>query len=152
MGLWGGTMLPSTVINSEEHRELVLSTFAELIEVLLQKTNSNEVYAGYKHNLGLFATSLVWYDVTTLNRLPEKPIRKGEVSILRPIDVVDIRQRLQDFQVKGNEFKPIKILKKQLDELLFLSDEEVSLKKEIEDLRAGTVADTNGWLVPVVGI
>jgi branched-chain amino acid aminotransferase len=26
------------------------------------------------------------------------------------------------------------------------------LKKEIEDLRAGTVADTNGWLVPVVGI
>jgi branched-chain amino acid aminotransferase len=26
------------------------------------------------------------------------------------------------------------------------------LKKEIEDLRAGTVADKLGWLVPVVGI
>ena len=39
----------------------------------------------------------------------------------------------QDFQVKDNEFKPIKILKKQLDELLFLSDEEVSLKNKIQD-------------------
>ena len=39
----------------------------------------------------------------------------------------------QDFEVKDNEFKPIKILKKQLDELLFLSDEEVSIKKQIED-------------------
>jgi hypothetical protein len=39
----------------------------------------------------------------------------------------------QDFQVKDNEFKTIEILKKQLDELLFLSDEEVSLKKHIED-------------------
>jgi hypothetical protein len=39
----------------------------------------------------------------------------------------------QDFEVKDNEFKSIEILKKQLDELLFLSDEEVSLKKQIED-------------------
>ena len=31
-------------------------------------------------------------------------------------------------------------------------DSQQKLLKEIEDLRAGTVADTNGWLVPVVGI
>ena len=37
------------------------------------------------------------------------------------------------FQVKDNEFKAINILKEQLDELLYLSDEEVSLKKRAED-------------------
>ena len=36
----------------------------------------------------------------------------------------------QEFQVKNKNFKLIELLKKQLDELLFLSDEEVSLKKE----------------------
>ena len=41
---------------------------------------------------------------------------------------------MQDFQVKDNDFKTIEIiLKKQLDELLFLSDEEVSLKNKIEE-------------------
>jgi hypothetical protein len=39
----------------------------------------------------------------------------------------------KDFDVKNNEFKSIEILKKQLDELLFLSDEEFTLKKQIED-------------------
>jgi hypothetical protein len=40
----------------------------------------------------------------------------------------------QEFQVKNNEFKATEIiLKKQLDELLFLSDDEVSLKNKIED-------------------
>jgi hypothetical protein len=38
----------------------------------------------------------------------------------------------QDFQVKNNEFQSIKILKKQIDDFLFLSDEEFSLKKQIE--------------------
>jgi hypothetical protein len=39
----------------------------------------------------------------------------------------------QDFRVKDNEFKEIKKLKKQLDDLLFLSDEEIDLKKQIQD-------------------
>ena len=39
----------------------------------------------------------------------------------------------QDFEVKDYEFKPIKILKKKLDDSPFLSDKEFSLKKQIED-------------------
>jgi hypothetical protein len=39
----------------------------------------------------------------------------------------------QDFEIKGNDFKTIEILKELLDQLLYLSDEEVSLKKQIED-------------------
>jgi hypothetical protein len=39
----------------------------------------------------------------------------------------------QDFEVKDNKFKSNKFIKKQLDELLFLSDEEVSLKNKIQD-------------------
>jgi hypothetical protein len=39
----------------------------------------------------------------------------------------------QNFQVKYKEFKTIDILKEQIDQLLYLSDEEVSLKKQIED-------------------
>jgi hypothetical protein len=38
----------------------------------------------------------------------------------------------QDFEVKGNDFKSIEILKKQLDEHVYLSDEEASFKKQIE--------------------
>jgi hypothetical protein len=39
----------------------------------------------------------------------------------------------QDFQVKDNEFKSNNFIKKQLGDLLFLSDEEVSLKNKIEE-------------------
>ncbi len=39
----------------------------------------------------------------------------------------------QDFEVKGNDFKSIDLVKKLLDEHLYLSDEEFSLKKQIED-------------------
>ena len=39
----------------------------------------------------------------------------------------------QAFEVKDNEFKTINLVKDQLDELLYLSDKEVSLKKQIED-------------------
>jgi hypothetical protein len=39
----------------------------------------------------------------------------------------------QEYQVKDNEFKSIEILKKQIDDCLFLSDEEFALKKQIED-------------------
>jgi hypothetical protein len=37
-----------------------------------------------------------------------------------------------EFKVKGNDFKTIEMLKKQLDELVYLSGEELSLKKQIE--------------------
>ncbi len=40
---------------------------------------------------------------------------------------------MQDFEIKGNEFLSIEILKEQLDELLYLSDEEFSLKNKIEE-------------------
>ena len=39
----------------------------------------------------------------------------------------------QDFEVKDNEFKTVNLVKKQLDEHLYLSDAEFSLKKKIED-------------------
>jgi hypothetical protein len=39
----------------------------------------------------------------------------------------------QDFEVKDNDFKTIKIIKKQLDDHVYFSDEEFSLKKQIED-------------------
>ena len=39
----------------------------------------------------------------------------------------------QDFEVKDNEFKTNTFAKKQLDDHLFLSDEELSLKKQIQD-------------------
>ena len=37
----------------------------------------------------------------------------------------------QDFQLKDNQFKSNEIIKKQLDDLLFLSDEEIDLKKQV---------------------
>jgi hypothetical protein len=39
----------------------------------------------------------------------------------------------REFEVKDNEFKANNILKKQLDELLYLSGDELSLKMKIED-------------------
>jgi hypothetical protein len=39
----------------------------------------------------------------------------------------------QDFQVKDNEFKSNNFLKKLLDDHVYFSDKEVSLKKQIED-------------------
>jgi hypothetical protein len=39
----------------------------------------------------------------------------------------------QDFEVKDNDFKPNNFAKKLLDELVYLSDEELLLKKKIED-------------------
>jgi hypothetical protein len=39
----------------------------------------------------------------------------------------------QDFVVKGNDFNTIEILKKQLDDHVYLSDEEFALKNQIED-------------------
>ncbi len=39
----------------------------------------------------------------------------------------------QDFEVKGNDFKTINLVKKQLDDYLYLSYEEFALKKKIED-------------------
>jgi hypothetical protein len=39
----------------------------------------------------------------------------------------------KDFDIKDNDFKTIEILKKQLDDYLYLSDEEFALKKQIED-------------------
>jgi hypothetical protein len=39
----------------------------------------------------------------------------------------------QEFEVKDNEFKTVNLVKKQLDEHVYLNDEEVSLKKKIED-------------------
>jgi hypothetical protein len=39
----------------------------------------------------------------------------------------------QDFEVKDNDFKTINSVKKQLDDHVYLSDEEFSLKKQIED-------------------
>jgi hypothetical protein len=39
----------------------------------------------------------------------------------------------QDFEIKGKGFKTIEILKKQLDEQVYLTDQEFALKKKIED-------------------
>jgi hypothetical protein len=39
----------------------------------------------------------------------------------------------QDFEVKGNEFKPSSFVRKVLDDHVYLSDEEVALKKQIQD-------------------
>jgi len=39
----------------------------------------------------------------------------------------------KDFEVKDSDFKSIEILKKQLDDFPFLSDEEFALKKQIQD-------------------
>jgi hypothetical protein len=39
----------------------------------------------------------------------------------------------QEFEVKDNEFKPNNLVKKLLDDHLYLSDEEFSLKKQIQD-------------------
>jgi hypothetical protein len=39
----------------------------------------------------------------------------------------------QEYQVKDNEFKSVEVLKKLLDEQLYLSEEEISLKRKIED-------------------
>ena len=39
----------------------------------------------------------------------------------------------QDFQVKDNEFESNDFVKKQIDDHVYLSDEELSLKKQIED-------------------
>ena len=39
----------------------------------------------------------------------------------------------KDFQVKDNDFKANNFLKKQLDDFRFLSDEELTLKKQIEE-------------------
>jgi hypothetical protein len=39
----------------------------------------------------------------------------------------------QDFEVKDNEFKSNEIIKEQIEQLVYLSDEEFSLKKKIED-------------------
>jgi len=39
----------------------------------------------------------------------------------------------QDFDVKENDFKSNSFAKKQLDEHVYLSDEEFALKKQIED-------------------
>jgi hypothetical protein len=39
----------------------------------------------------------------------------------------------QGFEINGNDFKTIEILKKQLDDHVYLSDEEFALKKQIED-------------------
>jgi hypothetical protein len=38
-----------------------------------------------------------------------------------------------DFEVKDNDFKTINLVKKQLGDHAYLSDEEVSLKKQIEN-------------------
>ena len=39
----------------------------------------------------------------------------------------------KNFEIKDNDFKAIEILKKQLDDFLFLSDEEFAAKKKIEE-------------------
>jgi hypothetical protein len=39
----------------------------------------------------------------------------------------------QEYQVKDNEFKSVELFKKLLDDQLYLSDEEISLKQKIED-------------------
>ncbi len=39
----------------------------------------------------------------------------------------------QEFQIKDNQFRSNYLAKKQLDEHVYLSDEEVSLKKQIEE-------------------
>jgi hypothetical protein len=39
----------------------------------------------------------------------------------------------QDFEVKEHDFKSIEILKEQIDDHVYLSDEEISLKKQIQD-------------------
>ena len=39
----------------------------------------------------------------------------------------------QEFQVKGNEFKLVKSIQKQINSQIFLNEEEISLKKKIED-------------------
>ena len=39
----------------------------------------------------------------------------------------------QEFQVKGNEFKLVKSIQKQINAQIFLNDEEISLKQKIED-------------------
>ena len=39
----------------------------------------------------------------------------------------------KDFEVKDNEFKSNNFAKKQLDDHVYLSDEEFALKKQIED-------------------
>ena len=41
----------------------------------------------------------------------------------------------QDFEVKNKDFKTNNLVKKQIDELVYLSDEEFSLKKQIEHSR-----------------
>jgi hypothetical protein len=39
----------------------------------------------------------------------------------------------QDFEIKGKDFKTIDLVKKLLDDHVYLSDEEFALKKQIED-------------------
>ena len=39
----------------------------------------------------------------------------------------------QDFEVNDNDFKPINLVKKQLDNHVYLSDEEFAAKKQIEE-------------------
>jgi hypothetical protein len=53
-----------------------------------------------------------------------------DVQKLNKIKCVECNQ---EFQVKDNEFKSVEVFKKLLDDQLYLSDEEVSLKLKIED-------------------
>ena len=56
----------------------------------------------------------------------------GEKDVVKQ-NRIECAQCKQDFQIKDNQFRSNYFIKKQLDELLFLSDEEFALKKKIED-------------------
>jgi hypothetical protein len=46
-----------------------------------------------------------------------------------------------DYEVKDNDFKSIEIIKKQIDDFLFLSDEEFSLKKQNRRLNTNILSN-----------
>ena len=48
-------------------------------------------------------------------------------------DKIKCQECKQEFRVKGIEFKSIKFLNKKINDQIFLSDQEISLKQKIED-------------------
>jgi hypothetical protein len=46
---------------------------------------------------------------------------------------IKCRECKKEFQIKSNEFKSIKVIQKQIDNQIYLSDEEIALKQKIEE-------------------
>jgi hypothetical protein len=87
----------------------------------------------WKSSLTCSYCSKIFKDPTELpckHRLCTGHLTENSVTKENKIKCIKCKQ---DFEIKGNEFISIEILKEQLDELLYLSDEEFSLKNKIED-------------------